>query len=1011
MPDGPGKPVIFISYSHKDEPDLPRDGEVRWLSEIQSYLSPAVKHGCSATYELWDDRQIAGGSGWRGEIEGKLATCTICILLLSRHSLDSDFVLKVEVETIQERQRRGENVQLFPIVLSRFPEASVPAFLLSLQLRPGFTKPLSGMLGQAREEAISQIVDEIIKWLCANPVAPLEPILTQQHAVQIDITDLPETGYERLVGRDAELERLGAAWADPAVNIISLVAEGGAGKSALVNEWLKHLRPENYRGAQAVLGWSFYSQGTKERATSADLFFDWALAKLDLTVEGIGATVKAKAIAEALRQRRVLLVLDGVEPLQHGPDGQQGQLKDPGLRELLRHFATTPPGAPHGLIVLTSRLAVKDIARWQSDAAPIIEVWQLSDKAGAELLRDNGIWGTDKELRAASHDFGGHPLALELLAGYLNEAQKGDVRRRDRIRGFMADSENPRHDHARRVMESYEKEWLSGHAELLAIMYLVGLFERPASAECLEALRAKPMIKGLTEPIVKAESSTWRRLRGRITGLDDEGWRRAVARLRGVRLLLPEDSTSPDTLDAHPLVREWFGERLQQTNEAAWKATHGRLFEFLRDHTHEGDLPTLEDLAPLFQAISHGCHAGRYQEALDQIYWLRICRKNQFYASTELGAIGSSLSAISWFFRTAFEIPIEVFNDGDESFVLNQAGHYLSVCGRLAEGMPIREAALKKREALADWPSATNAAISLATSQLLLGQLSSAINTARRSITLAERTSDEFWKVACLVIFGGMTSTAGDDHATQTILLDAEQCQSNWQPHRSLFPSFSDYWYCDLLLAKGDWTAIRKRAPLMLEEITRSRNLLDNALHKLSIGRAELGLTLSGDKTRHGEVARIAVSARGYLNQGAADLRMSQHNDFLPKCVLASSVFDRSTGDWDSATRDLNEVEEIAEPGPTRLYLCDLALERARLAFARIEAFAPLNGLLDDSPPKPEVPDAAERARLRAEAEEQIGISAKYIDECGYHRRDEELAELRDVLVGRRSFASLPVHV
>ena len=123
MSSTPGKPVVFISYSHKDEPDQPQPGEVRWLTEIQSYLSPALKHGCSVTYELWDDRQIAGGNGWRAEIGAKLASCTICILLLSRHSLNSDFVIKVEVETIQARQRRGENVQLFPIVLSHFPLA------------------------------------------------------------------------------------------------------------------------------------------------------------------------------------------------------------------------------------------------------------------------------------------------------------------------------------------------------------------------------------------------------------------------------------------------------------------------------------------------------------------------------------------------------------------------------------------------------------------------------------------------------------------------------------------------------------------------------------------------------------------------------------------------------------------------------------------------------------------------------------------------------------------------
>jgi TIR domain/AAA ATPase domain len=526
MSSAPGTPVIFISYSHKDEPDQPQPGEVRWLSEILSYLSPAVRHGCPATYELWDDRQIGGGSNWRAEIEGKLAACTICILLLSRHSLDSDFVLKVEVETIQERRRRGENVQLFPIVLSRFPESSVPTFLLRLQLRPGLTRPLSGMSGHTREEAISKIVDEIITLLRASPAAAPQRKPAHQQPAYVHITGLPETPYVNLVGRDAELARLDAAWTDPTINIISLVAEGGAGKSALVNEWLKRLRVENYRGAEMVLGWSFYSQGTKERATSADGFLDWALNRLGLAVAATSAAAKAEAIAAALIKRRALLVLDGVEPLQHGPGPQLGQLKDQGLRALLRHIAAAPPASAHGLLVLSSRLAVADLARWQDSAAPVVDLEHLSDAAGAALLRDSHVWGTDRDLQATSRDFGGHPLALQLLAGLLEETRNGDVRRRDEIRVFLADPDNPRHDHARRVLKSYETEWLAGQPELLAIMQLVGLFDRPASADCLKALRAKPAIAGLTD---------------RPVAMDDAAWQRAVARLRAVRLLLPID--------------------------------------------------------------------------------------------------------------------------------------------------------------------------------------------------------------------------------------------------------------------------------------------------------------------------------------------------------------------------------------------------------------------------------------------------------------------------------------
>src|SRR6201999_75875 len=114
-----------------------------------------------------------------------------------------------------------------------------------------------------------------------------------------------------------------------------------------------------------------------------------------------------------------------------------------------------------------------------------------------------------QELLKASHDFGGHALALGLLASYLKEQHFGDVRRRDRIRGLLHDDDNPRHDHASRVMESYEREWLAGHPLELAIMHLVGLFDRPASAACLRALRQPPAIAGLTDVVIDAGKGGW----------------------------------------------------------------------------------------------------------------------------------------------------------------------------------------------------------------------------------------------------------------------------------------------------------------------------------------------------------------------------------------------------------------------------------------------------------------------------------------------------------------------
>jgi hypothetical protein len=75
---------------------------------------------------------------------------------------------------------------------------------------------------------------------------------------------------------------------------------------------------------------------------------------------------------------------------------------------------------------------------------------------------------------------------------------------------------------------------------------------------------------------------------------------------------------------------------------------------------------------------------------------------------------------------------------------------------------------------------------------------------------------------------------------------------------------------------------------------------------------------------------------------------------------------------------------------------------------AQIEAFAPLNGLVESSPPLPASPEAATAAGLREEARRELDIARKLIADCGYHRRDEELSELDVVVAGRRRFADLP---
>jgi TIR domain/AAA ATPase domain len=692
------KPLIFISYAHADEPTGPR---IKWLSFVMEFLAPAVVSG---EFTMWVDRQMKGGAVWEKEIEEKLRACDVFVLLVSPKSMASSFIIETEIKIARERRAAGDDLHVFPLLLRPTPKAGLDR-VRDFNLRPRDAKPFSAYPLNEREQHISDAANEIADFakeiaekkaaaaaergqpvrttfmveiteqIVIAPGVKIDQILPTaevvRSALRIDIIHLPETGYKRLVGREAELERLYEVWSDEKTNILSLIAEGGAGKSALVNEWLTRMQTDGYRGATCVLGWSFYSQGSKERATVADEFLNWALISLGETIDTASASAKGEAIAEALVARRVLLVLDGVEPLQHGPGPQAGQLRDQGLRALLRRFAAASAQADHSLIVLTSRVAVADIKPFRDGTAPVVDVELLSDEAGAELLRDNEVWGIEADLRAASIEFGSHPLALTLLASYLKETQNGDVRQRDNIRTLLADADNPRHDQARRVMESYEQEWLADQPILLTILHCVGLFDGPASGDSLEALRDTPAIPGLTDTLVD---------------LSDDQWRRAVAGLREVRLLAPLDPSDPEALDAHPLVREWFGERPRLTNETAWKAAHSCLYDYLLATTHEGQTPTLADLAPLYRAIAHGCRAGRCEEALHEVYVARICRRLprggfEFFSSHRLGALSTDLVAITWFFERPYDTPAPALRLPDCAFVLSQASFGLRARG------------------------------------------------------------------------------------------------------------------------------------------------------------------------------------------------------------------------------------------------------------------------------------------------------------------------------------------
>lgn len=338
------KPTVFISYSHRDED---------WKDRLVAHLGVSQKQGL---FYAWEDRLIRGGEDWYQKIHDAMNAASVAILLVSANSLTSDFILNEEVQRLLQLQK-VVGLHIFPVIIKPCDWEAV-AWLKQMNLRPVDGRPLSGGNEHQIDFDLATIAKEI-RLLLSNLPPKLgttgrTPITSQR----ISISRLPVTGHD-LFGREKELQQLDDAWANQKTHILSLVAWGGVGKSALVNHWLGKMARDDYRGAERVYAWSFYSQGTNDRVASADQFIEAALTWFGDTDPNKGSPWdKGERLAQLVAAHRTLLVLDGLEPLQHPPGPDEGRLKDQALQSLLRGLAASNKG----LCLISTRVPVTDLS-------------------------------------------------------------------------------------------------------------------------------------------------------------------------------------------------------------------------------------------------------------------------------------------------------------------------------------------------------------------------------------------------------------------------------------------------------------------------------------------------------------------------------------------------------------------------------------------------------------------------------------------------------------------------
>jgi hypothetical protein len=148
------KPVVFISYSHADEPDKPADGETKWLSFVTSFLKVAERRG---VIEIWTDKMLPE---WSSETERKLRMCDIFLLLISPNSVSSDNFIQKALELVRERRSKGQEIHFYPLLLTPTPSIGLDT-LRGENLRPRDGRALSSLLFDDRRLQMADFANDI----------------------------------------------------------------------------------------------------------------------------------------------------------------------------------------------------------------------------------------------------------------------------------------------------------------------------------------------------------------------------------------------------------------------------------------------------------------------------------------------------------------------------------------------------------------------------------------------------------------------------------------------------------------------------------------------------------------------------------------------------------------------------------------------------------------------------------------------------------------------------------
>jgi tetratricopeptide (TPR) repeat protein len=435
-----------------------------------------------------------------------------------------------------------------------------------------------------------------------------------------------------LVGRNQELNLLADWVAKPdsevyRARILSIVAIGGMGKSALTWKWFNDIAPQEMKPLAGRVWWSFYeSDATFENFLVRALAYVTLRTRADIE-RNVAPGDREDLLLSALNQKPYLVVFDGLERILVAYARMDAsRLADDDLDEKTANAALGARGLPdstaHSFIgkhrlrktansragsflrrllqveqsrfLISTRLFPTDLQTVTGAAMPGCLAYfipGLNEDDALALWRGFGVTGSRDELLRLFKTFENHPLLIQALASEVAQYKRapGDF---DAWRRHNPDFDpfNLPLASVRTHVLSFALGGLSGAA--LELLRTIAAFRMPARYDTVAALLAG---EGKTFPNEKELDAT-------LSELEDRG-------------LIGWDKRA-NRYDMHPVVRgvTWGGLSVT-TRHDILRTLHSH-FESVPS-VEVDKVESLDELTPAIELYNTLIGLGRYTDALD----------------------------------------------------------------------------------------------------------------------------------------------------------------------------------------------------------------------------------------------------------------------------------------------------------------------------------------------------------------------------------------------------------